>query len=194
MKKHPEIQEATKRNFAEALAALYNEGHTGKTDIGKLSEKAGYNRATFYRYFSDLYDLYYYIESFVFTDIKNTMSELFSQGNFESGYTDTFTGLYKKWNIYIPLIFDDIGSVRIADIKKELITVFCEDRGLPAGNIELEYSMDMYISCVLSSINKWRHDGRDLSYEALGALIQKLLMHGILPQIIAYLPDKTNRI
>lgn len=111
-----------------------------------------------------------------------------------SGASDFCTGLYKKWNIYIPLIFDDIGSVRIADIKKELIAAFCEDRGLPAGNIELEYSMDMYISCVLSSINKWRHDGRDLSYEALGALIQKLLMHGILPQIIAYLPDKTNRI
>jgi hypothetical protein len=44
----------------------------------------------------------------------------------------------------------------------------------------------MYISCVLSAINKWRRDGRGLPYERLGALIQGLLTEGVLPQLRRY--------
>jgi hypothetical protein len=44
----------------------------------------------------------------------------------------------------------------------------------------------MYISCVLSAIGKWRRDDRGLPYERLGALMQKLLTEGVLPQLRRY--------
>jgi hypothetical protein len=57
---------------------------------------------------------------------------------------------------------------------------------MPADDIELEYVLDMYMSCVLSAINKWRRDDRGLPYERLGALVQKLLTEGVLPQLRRY--------
>ena len=62
MKKHPEIQEATRRNFTQALIELYARQPLDKISVQALSARAGYNRATFYRYFSSVYELYGYAE------------------------------------------------------------------------------------------------------------------------------------
>lgn len=80
-------------------------------------------------------------------------------------------------------MLDDLGSPRVAGIKSGFIREFCLANGLPADDIELEYTLDIYISCVLSAINKWRRDDRGLSYERLGAVIQRLLTEGVLPQL-----------
>lgn len=93
MKKHPEIQEATRRNFAEALIALCAERPAGKIDIRALAAKAGYNRATFYRYFENLADLYGYAEEYVLTAVKTEILAFYVQRSFDTDFAASFTRL-----------------------------------------------------------------------------------------------------
>jgi AcrR family transcriptional regulator len=186
MKKHPEIQEATRRNFAEALIALYGAQPLEKISVQALAEKAGYNRATFYRYFGSIYDLYGYAEEFALSAVKQEILTFYKARSFDTDFVSSFAGLYSKWSPYLDLVLDDLGSARTAKIKSDFIREFCLANGMPADDIELEYVLDMYMSCVLSAINKWRRDDRGLPYERLGALVQKLLTEGVLPQLRRY--------
>jgi len=183
MKKHPEMQEATRRNFADAFLALYGTRPAGKIDIQTLSEKAGYNRATFYRYFGNLYDLYGYAEEVVLSAVGKEILTFYRERSFDTDFVASFTGLYAKWEPYLALVLDDLGSPRIAGLKSGFIREFCLANGLPADDIEVEYTLDMYISCVLSAIGKWRRDDRGLPCERLGVLLRSLLTEGILPQL-----------
>ncbi len=186
MKKHPEIQEATRRNFTQALIELYARQPLDKISVQALSARAGYNRATFYRYFGSVYELYGYAEEYVMSAVKDEVLTFYRERSFETDFAASFAGLYSKWAPYLDLVLDDLGSPRIAGIKGGFIREFCLANGLPADDMELEYILDMYISCVLSAIGKWRRDDRGLPYERLGILIQRLLTEGVLPQLRRY--------
>lgn len=186
MKKHPEIQEATRRNFAEALIALCATEPIDAVSVQELSERAGYNRATFYRYFGNIYDLYGYTEELVLSAVEKEVLAFYRERSFDTDFVESFSRLYSRWAPYLGLVLDDLGSPRINRIISDFIREFCLANGLPADDVELEYILDMYISCVLSAINKWRRDGRGLPYERLGALIQGLLTEGVLSQLRRY--------
>ena len=62
MHKQPKITAQTKQNFMKAFMDLNRHTPIEKITVKSLSDKAGYNRATFYNYFADVYDLYESVE------------------------------------------------------------------------------------------------------------------------------------
>ena len=57
MKKRPDITEATRRRFTDRFCELYAEKPIDKITVRELAESLGYNRSTFYEYFTDIYAL-----------------------------------------------------------------------------------------------------------------------------------------
>ena len=55
MKKQPQITAQTKQNLIEAFWSLYCEQRIEKITVKDITNKAGYNRGTFYEYFTDVY-------------------------------------------------------------------------------------------------------------------------------------------
>lgn len=70
MKKQVEITAATRNAFLDAFCTLYKRKPIEKITIQELTDKAGYNRSTFYQYFKDIYGLLTYIEDNVIMLIK----------------------------------------------------------------------------------------------------------------------------
>jgi len=62
MKKQPELTAQTKENLIEAFWQIYCEKGLGKITVKEITAKAGYNRSTFYEYFTDVYDVLDQIE------------------------------------------------------------------------------------------------------------------------------------
>lgn len=50
-------REHTRQALVSAFWKLYNEKSIEKITVGAVAETAGYNRSTFYEYFSDVYDI-----------------------------------------------------------------------------------------------------------------------------------------
>jgi AcrR family transcriptional regulator len=54
MKKQPETTDQTRANLLEAFWSLYAEKRIDEITVKEISARAGYNRGTFYEYFSDV--------------------------------------------------------------------------------------------------------------------------------------------
>ncbi|MCD7749862.1 MAG: TetR/AcrR family transcriptional regulator [Oscillospiraceae bacterium] len=62
MKKQPEVTDATREAFVSAFFQLAKRKSIYKITIQEITDLAGYNRTTFYRYFQDVFALVEYAE------------------------------------------------------------------------------------------------------------------------------------
>lgn len=63
MRKQPEITVQTRQNLIDAFWQLYCTKRIDKITVKEITAKAGYNRSTFYEYFTDVYDVLEQIEN-----------------------------------------------------------------------------------------------------------------------------------
>lgn len=61
-KKQPEVTAETKQNIMEAYWELYTSDVQGRITVKMITDRAGYNRGTFYAHFLDMEDLQSQIE------------------------------------------------------------------------------------------------------------------------------------
>lgn len=71
MKKQPDITSSqTRQNLIDAFWSLYCEKRIEKITVKEITQKAGYNRGTFYEYFTDVYDMLEQIEQSLIPTIE----------------------------------------------------------------------------------------------------------------------------
>lgn len=70
MNKRPEITAQTRKNLLDAFWQIYCEKRIEKITVQEITAKAGYNRGTFYQYFTDVYDVLEQIEASVLPNIE----------------------------------------------------------------------------------------------------------------------------
>jgi len=104
MNKQPEITEQTRKNIIMAFCKLYEEKPIEKISVKEIIALAGYNRSTFYEYFTDIYALLKFIEDDVIdihTSIKSFIYMLPKYVGHEltAEETKSVTSLYKAINI-----------------------------------------------------------------------------------------------
>lgn len=69
MRKQPEVTEQTRKNIISAFCCLYETHPIEQIRVKDVIAIAGYNRSTFYEYFSDIYELLAYLEDDVISYI-----------------------------------------------------------------------------------------------------------------------------
>lgn len=74
MKKQPQITEKTRQKFVEVFCELYSQKPIEKISVQEIANKSGYNRSTFYQYFTDIYELLDSVENDLLNDIKKEMA------------------------------------------------------------------------------------------------------------------------
>ncbi len=82
MNKQLEITMQTRKNIIDAFWQIYCEKRIEKITIKDITTKAGYNRGTFYEYFTDIYDVLGQIEASILPDLgkhKNIMTDTNTQ-------------------------------------------------------------------------------------------------------------------
>jgi AcrR family transcriptional regulator len=70
MKKQPQITEKTRQTFINVFCELYSQKPIEKISVQEITNKAGYNRSTFYQYFTDIYELLDFVENDLLNYIK----------------------------------------------------------------------------------------------------------------------------
>jgi AcrR family transcriptional regulator len=84
MNKQPEITDKTRKTFINVFCDLYSQKPIEKISIQEIANQSGYNRSTFYQYFTDIYELLDYVEERVMKSINEEMaSREFSTHTFQ---------------------------------------------------------------------------------------------------------------
>lgn len=177
MKKQPEITAKTKQALAIAFCNLYMEKPIDKITIKEITESAGYNRCTFYQYFTDVYDLLKFIEN----DLLDTMKLSWQNDSNTLVYPDLhkLLVLFDDKECYLKAVLGDYGNSHfLRRLKQELPFDSLQESFSQAGNI-VPYLVEFHIATSLSLFHVWLKNGKDISTDELFGLIHNLYTKGI---------------
>ncbi|HJF64954.1 MAG TPA: TetR/AcrR family transcriptional regulator [Slackia equolifaciens] len=181
--KQPEVTAQTRRNLQQAFWSLYSERPITKISIKEITDRAGYNRGTFYLYYRDVYDILDQMEQ----EILDTIDALIQKRLIKDGILDIqgnmgfIIGLaksYERGRVIARLLGDD-GDPRFKARFKELIWPLVEVYLSPAGSFsstEERFVKEFYLSGLLAVITAWLEDDANMPIDELIQLImQKVL-------------------
>lgn len=169
MKKQPEITQQTQKNIITAFCCLYERRPIEQIHVKDVIATAGYNRSTFYEYFTDIYDLLAHIEDDVIQFIKAGMQ------NSTHNHTDLLRLLSAKED-YLKVL---LGPYSGGHFQERLRNEFMQSREPSCdGNPIDAYLSEFHITVSLSMYRLWLRQ-KDMNLDELSQLIDTLYTNGI---------------
>lgn len=170
MNKQPEITEQTRKNIITAFCKLYEQKPIEKISVKDVIALAGYNRSTFYEYFSDIYALLEYIENDVIDYIKAGLNSN------QKSQTDLLTLLSAKEE-YLKVLLGTFGCVHFQDrLKNEFMKNY---KSTETDNYLQPYLAEFHLTVSLSMYRLWLEQDKNISLDKLSSLIHTLYTNGI---------------
>lgn len=170
MRKQPEVTEQTRKNIISAFCCLYETHPIEQIRAKDVIAIAGYNRSTFYEYFSDIYELLAYLEDDVISYIKTGVAA-------KSHTSKDLLCLLSDKEEYPSVLLGSFGCVRFQErLKKELIP----EQTIMNGDETLQsYLSESHIAVSLSMYQLWLKRNKDISLDELTILIHVLYTNGV---------------
>ena len=173
MNKQPEQTAQTRRNLIDAYFALVGKGKAAS--VGAITERAGYNRCTFYRYFADAADLLEQVETELYDEFRSVVGG----GASMPEMVMAMAGIYQRNGGYLSVLLGPHGDPGFTARVKELVSPMARDRFSRQEDMESVTALrvEFALAAVLATVTKWYELGQPISASELGALMLKLIYH-----------------
>ena len=181
MKKQPQVTEQTRANLRQAFWELYAERPIEKISVREITDRAGYNRATFYLYYHDVYELLGEIEGQVLGNIERLVNErLLKADRLDfSQHMSLILRLANRSRDYTRVLLGPHGdpafTQRLKGILSTLVNRFFlpeEPLGEQAENIVREF----YLSGIVATIRTWTAEENPMPIEQLIGIIVNIVL------------------
>lgn len=181
MNKRPDITDATKLAFMEAFIQLNRALPVEKITVKKLTEKAGYNRTTFYNYFADVYALQDYTEEYICKELEVHISNNLRNVEDRDSFVQTIVGMVTKWRSWTEVLLKNPTSHHIEDhIKRPIVDYLKEQNHIAPDDVQADFRLYYLASGSLAIMSRWLQDPEVMTIEELASLLQDILENGIL--------------
>lgn len=184
MNKQPKVTEKTKKKFIQAFCQLYTINPIDKITINKVTQLAGYNRSTFYLYFSDIYALRTSIEDEIIQYVQTHLSLEENEIATQHEVLQKILFLFKSKEMELSAVLGDYGSFNfLKRLKKEvsanpkIATKLVP--GISSENKYFSYLLEGHLSLAISLFQLWLKQDKDLSMDELVKLTYHLYNDGI---------------
>jgi len=185
MNKQPVITEQTRTNLLEAFWSLYTEKRIDQITVKEITAKAGYNRGTFYEYFSDVHQCLDQIETRSLPRLDE-LPPMPGSLTPSPDFIESFILMYKEKFKYYDVLLGDQGDPsfqrKLIDCIKAAIVGTCQ---LPTEvrNIELDYMLEYILSGMIGIMRYYFHSRPKGSQAEMVAIIYKLMSGDTLRQV-----------
>lgn len=181
MSKQSQKTAQTKKNIAETFIFLYKTTDIKNITVKQVIEKAGYNRATFYRYFEDINSLLNYIEDDLIesTKILFVNNSLFT--NFNKNLSNIFIEIEKEYGDYVSILSGENGDPHFISKFKNVIksNIYTSLNKRQFEDSKFDISIKIMLSSIISAYSYWKSENINISAELLFSYINNLLNNGI---------------
>lgn len=179
MNKQPEKCEITKNNLLDAFWIIYKEKSLYKIKIKDITDKAGYNRSTFYEYFLNIDNLLQCAEEKLINEIVNELDKTIEHLNSEETIAKV-ARVYEYYGYYLSILLVDNGDPSFAQKYKSAIkSLFIKKFNLSEDDLRINILCEYSFGAILSTIVYWYNNGKPFSAEELASLLQSLMTKGI---------------
>jgi len=186
MKKQQEVTDKTRWKFVDAFWTLAGEKPVFKISVSELAKHAGYNRSTFYEYFLDIDDLVAYVEKNLLEDMKQAILQTLPEMETPEHLiqSNLFQSIFAAMNERIYLLIGPNGdSGFLSKIKAELIPVVLSQFPITTEIPHFDYLVSFLNSAAFGLVQHWNEQGKDMSAEEVSAMMQNLVLHGVMGYI-----------
>jgi len=185
MNKITEVTSQTKQNIIDAFWEIYCEKRIEEITVKEITNRAGYNRGTFYEYFSDVYDVLDDIENSLIPSLSELPPVSTPSGSFGMPI-EAFLTIWEQNAKYYSVLLGDKGdpafASRLKNSIKPIIMKSLEDK--PDTDIEdMEYILEYTLSAMIGVMSYW-FTKEDKSYrDRLFKLIHTLMEDGVIKHL-----------
>lgn len=187
MRKQPEVTERTKAALRDAFWELYaGDGAAPglapeRISVRAITERAGYNRATFYLYYRDVYDLLGQIEDEVLADARDVIARLLaSEGDLDfSTHMGAIAECAARSSRYFGKLMGETGDPAFVGRLKQLVRplverYFVEGRGL--SDAEAGLVCEFYLAGIMAIVSRWLTNCPEMPISQLIGLIVRSVL------------------
>ncbi len=168
MNKQPQVTEQTKANIRQAFWELYAQEPIEKITVKQITDRAGYNRATFYLYFKDIYDVLAQIEDNLLDVLEQLINRRLlreSEPDF-SEHMGVFLELARRYSAQFLVLLGDRGDPAFASRFKQVLAPILDrflvsERALSPREAALLH--EFYLSGLLSVVVAWLRDPQGMT-------------------------------
>lgn len=176
MNKRPELVAQTKRNISEAFWNLYGHKRIEQITVSEICKTAGYNRTTFYKYFSDPCDVLNKLEEKIIGEFSRKIQISFQDHENEVDFIEMMASLYREKGDYLGLLLSEHGDPLFAlKIKEKMGSLLLKQFALEESDPHTEYVVEFGMSSIIGTLTHWYNNDMNLPAEELAALLRTML-------------------
>lgn len=173
----------TQQIISNTLIDLLEEKELNKITVSEICEIADVNRATFYRYYLDVYDLLEKIQ----TNFTNELITSYTQENITeytvSNFAKALLRIFVENKKLVKILFNNKTTTNFLDDVLEVVYQTCKDKweqDLPGISQEdIEYASIFLFNGALGVINFWIKNDFDKDVEEISHIIEQLAYFGL---------------
>lgn len=179
--------EFTKIDFFDTYSAIQLTKKIEKITVKEICEKAGYNKTTFYKYFSDIYDLREKLEDFLIKN-ANRYNSYLRQDNIgeceKEQLIKIFDNYYIPYKKYLMALWGPYGdqayiSMSTSEMKSNIIPLL-KNIGMHYDDEYIDYLAEFYAAGHIASIMNWYNSNEQLSSAHIVRILLTIKYDGIL--------------
>lgn len=176
MRKQPQVTEQTRANLRAAFWELYATKPIEKVSVREIADRAGYNRATFYLYYHDVYEVLEEIESELLEGLARLVNDRLMQSerlDF-SQHMGIILQLAQRYRGYFAVLIGEQGDPSFSRRFKEVVAPLLERFVLPPEGLtepERHVLLEFYLSGIVAAVSTWLSEGEPMSIDQLISLI-----------------------
>lgn len=173
-----------KTDFIDAFGKLYKDTPIEKITVRRITELTGYNRSTFYKYFTDVYAIREFLEQHIIQIIKTTLKSVIPVTEFTANFLVGFTKLHRYEAKYMDILFKGINGHHFANLLQEelsayWLTLFLNASMTTSVTPEQRYAIHIYFATVISAVQAWINNERDMELDEFAQYMNRILTGGI---------------
>ncbi|MDP3446235.1 MAG: TetR/AcrR family transcriptional regulator C-terminal domain-containing protein [Ignavibacteria bacterium] len=176
-KKQPEITTMTKQTIKDAFWELYKDKKIERITVKDITLKAGYNRSTFYAYFTDVYDILDQIEEDLMPGIEH-LPPIDTSREHNPDFFENIIAIYERNSAYYSVLLSENGDPRFAlkmkNVFKSMMMEAIANR-VSISLEEIDYALEFLVGATLSTVKHWFDQDKNIPMQQLIPLMYKLM-------------------
>ncbi|MGL5348734.1 MAG: TetR-like C-terminal domain-containing protein [Peptostreptococcaceae bacterium] len=181
MKSNKNIIPKTKQDLIDAFWHFYCEKRIEKITIKEITIKAGYNRSTFYEYFTDIYDVLEQIENSLVPNLDELPPISILNKNNEIPL-NLFFKLYEENEKYYSILLGDNGDPAFASKLKNSIKPLLKEAlvaQVKLSELEFDFVLEYILSSMIGIMSYWFKKDKTLPADRLIFILKDIMENGI---------------
>lgn len=182
MNKNSAVTAQTRQNLVDAFWEIYCMKRIEKITVKEVTVKAGYNRSTFYEYFTDVYDVLEQLEDSLISELQELPVKQLSTSDSAFPFEALVT-VYMQHSKYLAVLLGDHGDPAFQAKTKRSMKPLMKEAMLRQGvkdDFELDYTLEYALSAMIGVLSYWFNQKEAPPLDKLMELLARLSSEGVM--------------